>query len=440
MDLFASAKNASTASASQNLSELAPRPRRIEDTGLSQPFLTDLLAKHLYQASVLDQRQLSERIALAWPVLEPLLGGLRAGAYIEVRGGVEGSASLRYALTERGRALALDALMQSGYVGPAPVPLKDYSRVVDAQSVHRSLVKQDRMKRAFSNIHVRDGLLDQLGPAMHSGRPIFLYGAAGTGKTFIGQRLANLLEGHVLVPHAIAVGENVFQFFDPTVHHAVAAELGTDFVHLQQGYDPRFALCERPVAMTGGELTLDMLELSYEPLSKQYQAPLQLKANNGIYIVDDLGRQRVAPVDLLNRWIGPMAEKRDYLSFGSGRRFPVPFDVILLFSTNLKPSNLADDAFLRRLGYKVHFDTLLPAEYEAIWRQVCAELQMPFDPAMLHYVLGLYSTEQIPLLPCHPKDLLGIVMDQCRYHDEPTAVTAQRLRMAWNSYFVKPTA
>ncbi|MFH0343093.1 MAG: ATP-binding protein [Chromatiales bacterium] len=418
---------------------LAPRPRTIAETGLNQPFLTELLAKHLYQAGVLDQRQLGERMALAWSILEGLVGALRTGAYVEVRGNTEGTAAMRYALTERGHALALEAMMKSGYVGPAPVPLEDYTRVVQAQSVHRCLVTRERMRAAFADLHIRDALLNQLGPAMHSGRPIFLYGPPGTGKTFIGQRLARLLEGAVLIPHALAVGDNVFQFFDPTVHHPVPEERGTGRVRLEEGHDPRFVRCQRPVATTGGELTLDMLELSYEPLTKQYQAPLQLKANNGIYMIDDLGRQRVAPAELLNRWIGPMAENRDFLSFASGRRFPAPFDVILIFSTNLKPLDLADEAFLRRLGYKLRFETLLPPEYEGIWRQVCGERQIPFDPAVLHHALGLYSREQVPLLPCHPRDLLGLITDQCRYHGEPPEATIERLEIAWNSYFVKPT-
>ncbi|MDD5036964.1 MAG: hypothetical protein PHE55_19735, partial [Methylococcaceae bacterium] len=199
-------------------------------------------------------------------------------------------------------------------------------------------------------------------------------------------------------------------------------------------------LCQRPSVVTGGELTLAMLELAHDPTTKQYFAPLQMKANNGIYMIDDLGRQRFRSADLLNRWIVPLEQKLDYLTVGSGTRFPVPFDVVLIFSTNMNPLTLADEAFLRRLGYKILFDVLTPAEYEAIWRQVCEKNAIAFDPAAFHYVLELYHREERPLLPCQPRDLLDLVMDQCRYDGVENRVTTERLDRAWNSYFVRPIA
>ena len=418
--------------------QVAPRPRNLAETGLAQDFLCDLLAKHFYWGGVFNQQQLVERTALAWPVLETLLNFMRASGYIEVRSPHENSTLLRYALTERGRNLALDAQLKSGYVGHAPVPLTLYERVVQAQSIHRSVVTREDMARVFKGVVIRESVLAQLGPAMHSGRPIFVYGPPGTGKTYIGMHLLGLLADSVLVPYALAVGDYVVQFFDPSIHHPLAAANEPGQFMLDAGCDPRFVRCRRPSVVTGGELTLDMLELSYDAMTKQYFAPLQLKANNGIYMVDDLGRQRVESTDLLNRWIVPLEQKLDYLTVGSGTRFPVPFDVVLMFSTNLDPLALADEAFLRRLGYKVRFEELNPAEYEAIWRQVCEKHAIEFDAAALRYVLELYRHEDRPLLPCQPRDLLGLVTDQCRYEGATNQVTTERLERAWNSYFVRP--
>lgn len=422
---------------SKRIALIAPRPRQVAETGLSTAFLADLVAKHLYWGGVLDQQQLVERTALAWPVVESLLTFLRTAACVEVRGGQEGSPLLRYALTERGRNQALDALLKSGYVGPAPVPTDLYSRVVREQSVHGAAITRQTLSAAFDGVVIRASVLDQLGPAMHSGRPIFIYGPPGTGKSYIGQKLAALLGGPVLIPYAVAVGDYVVQFFDPALHHPVDGA-GQPGLMLEEGYDPRFVLCQRPAVITGGELTLDMLELSYDPAVKQYFAPLQLKANNGIYMVDDLGRQRVATDALLNRWIVPLEQKLDYLNVGSGTRFAVPFDVVLIFSTNFNPLELADEAFLRRLGYKIRFDVLTPPEYEAIWRQACAQRAIAFDERALRYVFERYREEQRPLLPCQPRDLLGLAMDLCRYEGGEFRVTAEHLDRAWSSYFVRP--
>jgi hypothetical protein len=410
----------------------------VAETGLSQNFLQALVAKHLYEGGISTLRELITRTLLAGSILEAVLASMRKEAYIEVRGQVEGTTALRYGLTDQGRAFALEALLKSGYLGPAPVPLAHYEQLVGAQSVHQCEITQTQMKAAFAKVVIRDSLLNQLGPALHSGRAIFMYGPPGTGKTYIAQRLAWMLGDPVLIPHAIAVGDIPVQLFDPVLHHPIKDPEKALHALFEQGYDPRFVLCQRPSIITGGELTLEMLEIGYEPATKQHQAPLQLKANNGIYLLDDLGRQRAAPVELLNRWIVPMESQQDYLNLASGKRFPVPFDVILAFSTNLNPAMLADEAFLRRLGHKIHFGYLNAREYAAIWHQVCDERGLEFDAEVLKYVLEeLYAKSHQPLIPCHPRDLLSMAVDQARYLGNANQITKEMLDIAWQSYFVQ---
>jgi predicted ATPase with chaperone activity len=294
------------------------------------------------------------------------------------------------------------------------------------------------MEAAFSDVVLKEHLLDQLGPALHSGRPIFLYGPPGAGKTYVAKMLSRLMNDDVLIPYAIAQGEQIVQFFDPVYHQRVDADGGTAGVMLEQGYDTRFIRCKRPVAITGGELTLDMLEMAYDPSTRQYQAPLQLKANNGLYMIDDLGRQRADVTDLLNRWIVPMEESQDYLSLRSGEHFSIPFDVVLIFSTNLDPLQLADEAFLRRLGYKIRFDYLNAGEFDRIWAQVCAQRGIEVDASILQFVKDeLYGRCATPMLPCHPRDLIGLALDQACYQGRDAVMTVEDIKSAWNSYFVR---
>ena len=419
--------------------QLAPRPVQVEDTGLSDLLIADLILKHLYEAGVLDLMQLAERLALAGSLLETLLVFLRQEGHVEVRGRSPGTAVLRYALTDRGRSSAAEAMVRDGYIGPAPVTLEDYLRVVEAQSVKHCIVTREQVHAAFADTVIRSSLLDQLGPALHSGKAIFIYGAAGTGKSFISRRLSRLLGGSILVPHAITVNNHVIQYFDPSYHHPVKQALPSGGVQLKEGHDPRFALCERPVVITGGELTLDMLELQFDGVTRRYRAPLQLLANNGMMVIDDLGRQRVMPIDLFNRWIVPLEEKQDFLALHSGQHIAVPFDVALAFSTNLNPLELADEAFLRRIGYKIRFETLDTTQYRALWQQLCQARGIDYEPDILQFLLDeLYRKQERPLLPCHPRDLIDLAQDFGRYHDR-SGISTDALRWAWDNYFVKLT-
>ncbi|MGZ3831872.1 MAG: hypothetical protein ACXVAY_23330, partial [Mucilaginibacter sp.] len=374
--------------------------------------------------------------ALAGNILETVLTDLRKQNQVEILSASHSSRGERYALTDKGVAQALVALSKSGYTGPAPVTLKQYSTVVQAQSVQNSKVTRPDVQKAFEDTIIDPQLLDQLGPALHSGRAIMIYGLAGTGKTFICKKLTRLLGESILIPYAISVGESVIQVYDPSLHHEIKENENPTSIHLHQGFDPRFIKCQRPVAVSGGELTLDMLEIDHDKNTRLSQAPLQLKANNGMYIIDDLGRQRVSPIDLFNRWIVPLEEKHDYLSLDTGKRVQIPFDVILIFSANINPIDLADEAFLRRLGYKIKFAPVSQAQYINIWQLYAKELQLNCPTTLLDEIIERYKKENRPFLPCHPRDLLGLVRDQCEYQGNDRIATSEILRLAWDTYFI----
>lgn len=418
-------------------SKLAPRPTKLTDTGLTETFVADLISKHLFDRGTLSLGEISTIVALAGSIIEGVLNFMRTEARVEVRPGQASSAGLAYTLTDRGRATALDAMMRSGYLGPAPVPLKYYAQVARAQTIHKRSVTHDAMCLAFEDVVLGDDMLDRIGPALNSGRAIFLYGPAGTGKTYISQRLCRLFRHPTLIPHSIAIDDTVVQVFDPLIHKQLRLSPTGDNLKLEKGHDPRFVICERPVAVTGGELTAEMLEINYEPSSRLFEAPLQLKANNGLFIIDDMGRQKVSPAAVFNRWIVPMEEKRDYLTLGSGRHFTVPFDVVLIFSTNIHPLELAEEAFLRRIGYKIEFGTLSVEQYEHIWRDACKTYEVEYESHVLNYVINeLHSKKQVSLLPCHPRDLLGMAVDHAIYENNSREVSIDHLRWAWDNYFV----
>jgi hypothetical protein len=418
------------------LARLSPRPTTLEQTGLSLAFLADLIGKHLASAGVLTTSRLIERLKLAGPIIDQVLQFMRADGRVEVRSRLGLDAELRYGLTDRGRLEAADALNRGGYVGPAPVPLADYVALVNKQSVHGRIITRQAVHDTFRGFVIADDLLDRLGPALNSRRAMFLYGLAGTGKTYTARRLASVLEGLVLVPHAISVNESVIEVFDPLCHEQVAFTNRPSPTMLEEGFDPRYVPCKRPVVFTGGELAADMLEVQCDAATRTYSAPLQLKANNGFLLIDDLGRQRIEPAVLFNRWIVPLDTRHDSLTTGKGHHFEVPFDLVLVFSTNLRSEDIADEAFLRRLGYKIQFAPIAAALYTRIWRDVCAERSIAFDPRLVEYASNeLHGKRGIPMLPCHPRDLLGMALDRLAYMGAGT-LDETALLWAWDSYFL----
>ena len=425
----------------------ARAPRSIEETGLPFLFLMELVAKVLFQRGQVRLPELAGLLKLSVSVITPLVTFLRNEKLCEVtRSGHSGTdADLTYHLTEAGAQRAVACLNRNSYAGPAPVTLAAYVAQVDAQSVRNLHVTRADVQAAFHDVVANQSVLDQMGAAMNSGRAVFIYGQAGSGKTFLAERLCGLLHGDIAVPYAIMIDGEVVPFYDPVQHRpavgaaaerAAAADLA-DFGDRSRTLDARWVRgLQRPTALTGGELTLEMLDLRFDANTRLYQAPPHLKANNGIFIIDDLGRQRCSPLELMNRWIVPMDRGVDYLSLHTGLVFQVPFDVVVVFSSNFLPERLSDGAFLRRLGYKIEVPPQTQAEYELLFRQACAQYGMDYDDAAFAYLLNEHhAKEDTPMLACYPRDLIRQVRDLARYEGSTPQVTPRALDWAWNNYF-----
>ena len=396
--------------------------------------MCDLIAKHIYISGTLTLRQLSENSALSLQVLEEILTAFRAQGCIDIASGA--AAEPHYTLSQRGREWAMDALAKCAYAGAAPVTLEQYAQGVQSQSTTKISITNAAMVEAYEGVIMEEGLLSQLGAAIVSGRAMLFYGPPGTGKTLMTQRIARLIAGEILVPHAILIGENIVRVLDPMLHKPLHDEAPAASVLMATRPDPRFVRCRRPLSVMGGELTLDMLEAAYHAASQTYEAPAHLKANNGVVVIDDLGRQRVRPAELFNRWITLLEERRDYLSTGT-QRFCVPFDIVLAFSTNLNPLELGGAAFLRRLSYKIRLSHLRREQYETVWRQACGLYGVAYDPAVFSYLVDeLHAKSGEPFIPCYPRDLLRLVTERCRYHGLPLTASKEHVLYAWRIYFV----
>ncbi len=406
--------------------------------------LADLMLKTIHFAGRPSGKYLADQLALSYPVTEEMLAFLRQGQAIEVAGtsGV-GERGYQYALTDRGQKKADEALARSQYVGPAPIPFELYVSTLAEQSVSEIRIDRETLRSNLSHLVLSEAVLTGLGPAVNSGRSLLVYGNSGNGKSSITIAIGKMLPGTILIPHAVEVHGQIIKVYDPRIHEAISDDLLLERrqemtqVTPERRRDQRWVIAKRPVISVGGELTLQDLELRYSPLSQFYIAPLQWKANGGLLIIDDFGRQMIEPQALLNRWIVPMEQKTDHLSFHTGDVVEVPFDTLLIFSSNIPPRQLGDEAFFRRIRHKV--ETLDPTldEFLEILRQVCAEQNMAYDDEGASYLVDRHYTQTgRRFRACHPRDLVALITDIAHYYEQEPELRPEWLDMACASYFV----
>jgi hypothetical protein len=415
-----------------------PPPATIADSGLNPEVLAQLLLKTLIGGEA-SGSGLADKMKVPYSLLDALVQHARIEKLVEVRGmsGV-GSAGYRYTLTDLGRERAQQYMDVCRYVGPTPVPLSQYTAYVRACMAAKGPVDSDTLMSGFDQLVVSRGMLDQLGPAVNSGKALFLYGKPGNGKTVVAEGIGKSLGTEMYVPHALDVDGQIITMFDPVNHVRAVSAAESVSVIANASLDQRWEKIRRPVVVVGGELTLEMLDLSFNPISKFYEAPIQMKANGGVFVVDDFGRQRIPPRDLLNRWIVPLESRVDFLTLHTGRKFEIPFNVFIIFATNLKPESLADEAFLRRIPYKILAKNPTVAEYIKIFELNCRKRGLAFDPVMVEYLeRRYYQPRKLEMRACHPRDLVEQVVDICRYQKRPMNITRELLDMACGSYFLE---
>ena len=414
-------------------------PRTLDETGIAVDQIEQLLIKTLYGGEATGL-VLADRIRLPYPILEPLVERARAERLIEVRGTTgSGSAGYRYALTDAGRDRARQYQAINQYVGAAPVPLAAYVAEMTALGASRGYTDRDRLQKGFSHLVVKESVLEQLGPAVNANKVVFLYGPPGNGKTVIAEGMGRTMGGDMFMPYAIDVDGQIITMFDPINHDSLEGDAEESGIIAQAPRDRRWIRIRRPVVMVGGELTLDMLDLTFNQNAKFYEAPIQLKANGGVFLVDDFGRQRIRPQDLLNRWIVPLESRIDYLTLHTGKKFQVPFDVLIVFATNLDPSSLADEAFLRRIPYKIYARNPTVDEFSRIFELNCRRRGLVFDPAIVEYLRRRYyePPHGIEMRACHPRDLVDHIMDLIAYQNRSCDLTTELVDAACESLFVQ---
>jgi predicted ATPase with chaperone activity len=415
-------------------------PESLEETGLGATLLEQLLLKILYFRGELYGQDLCQTLGLKFSVIQDMLETLILQHHVQVKRslGMGRIASL-LTLTESGRSRAREHLEANQYAGPAPVPLAQYADMVHQQRPRDGWLTKEALRQAFGNMVITERLLSQIGPAVSSANSLLLYGKPGDGKTFLVEQLNNLESSHVFLPHAIECQGNIIQVFDPIYHQRIEEEQPSVLtIAVERSYDRRWVKCKRPFIVSGGELSLDMLDLRFNATSKIYEAPFQLKANNGIYLIDDFGRQRATPAEVLNRWIVPMERRVDYLSFLTGGKLTAPFETFLVFSTNLNPSNLGDEAFLRRIQYKMLLRGPTAAEFTQIFERTCAARRIPCPPGLLERFLDRHFRRTGKALRrCQPRDLLSHALNLINFEKLPYALNDEILDRAFESCFVE---
>jgi hypothetical protein len=428
-------------------SHYAPRvPTRWEDLGIDLPFLFDLTLRTIYARGQLTGGELAREMAIPFAVMNPVFLAMRKQSLVDIVGqrGSSGDAAFVYEIKPpKGTAALQEALDKTNYVGPAPVPFADYVESVLAQTVKKLVVTRRSIQRAFEDLVITPAVFNEIGPAINSAQSIFFFGYPGNGKTSVAERITRLMGDAIYVPHAVEASGQIIKVFDPIQHTPVAeADAGgepteTAFLKKAVSADPRYLKVKRPTIVVGGELTLPMLDLKYNPVGKFYEAPLQMKANGGIFMIDDFGRQQVRPMDLLNRWIVPLEKKYDYLNTVTGTKVEVPFDQILIFSTNLDPNQLADEAFLRRIKFKIEIRDPSEAQYRTIWELVCKGKRVEYDERGVDYLITKwYRPTNRPFRMCQPRDLLDQMMSIAKYNMERVNFSPDLIDAACATYFI----
>lgn len=416
---------------SEALREAPHTPESVADVGLRRSFLEELLLKILYFSGPFTVREWAHLARLRMSVIEELLERLRTEQLCQVTGMIGSIRSV--AITSQGRARALELLSLNQYAGPAPVPLESYVRQVRLQGVRSIEVHPANMQAAFAHMVLDERTLAQLGTALNSGSSIFLYGPTGSGKTSIAEVLPRVLaEDRVWIPFAVEIDGQIITLYDPLIHKSIKD-------HGLEGSDPRWVLCHRPAVTVGGELTIEMLDLQLNPVTKLYSAPVQMKANNGVLVIDDFGRQRVPPEALLNRWVVPLDRRMDFLTLTGGKKIEIPFELLVVFATNMNPGDLVDAAFLRRIQMKIKVDRASPEQFREIFRRVCSDCGLQYESVIVDELIDvLENTLKQPLRPCYPRDLVNQVCWAARYAGEMPLLNRQALTSAVEVYFLSP--
>lgn len=432
---------------SAQLPEKFPQePSSLLETGLRLGLLIQLLAKTLYVAGELTEATAAQRLKLPYSLVKELFTVLVKDKVCEIKGSGDASGLIfRYALTEWGLARAQDYMAVSQYIGPAPVTLSQLEAMIHRQSVLNLRIKRSLLEQALGDLVLSPQVCDQLGGAVNSGWPIFLYGESGNGKTVIAETIGEMVRGgggrDILLPYAIEVDDQIIEVYDPTLHTALDIPKSNDAALSQDGLkskpDTRWVLCKRPTVFMGGELTLPMLDLSFNPISKYYSAPPQVKASGGVFIIDDFGRQHVQPQALLNRWIVPLEKRVDYLTLHTGKKFSVPFDTLVVFCTNIEPRRLADEAFLRRMRNKIYVGDPTAASYTEIFKRYCKKSGIPFDPGAIEYLYQhYYAKHGLTPRSCHPRDLIEQILSIARFYEITPSLETWFLDRACQNYLL----
>ncbi|HSK29798.1 MAG TPA: ATPase [Candidatus Limnocylindria bacterium] len=431
------------------LQEPPPVPKTAEQTGLETNFLLNCLLRTMYISALQTIPELSEQMKLTRGVVEELLTFAKKEALVEIRGPSERNVNImRYALTNAGKERASEALRRCEYIGPVPIPLEVYQTQVQKQTITNEVIGIEKLKKALSHLVLSEDIVRKLGPAANSGRAVLIYGSAGNGKTSIAEAIVNAFEQPVYVPYCIEADGQIIKIYDPSVHVAFPASDSAGganghsnpifLPHLE--HDPRWVRCRRPYIISGGELTLEMLDLDFDAHSKYYEAPLQMKAIGGIFVIDDFGRQRVRPHELLNRWIFPLERKVDYLTLHTGKKFALLFDQLVIFATNFPPEELMDPAQLRRVHYKMKINPPTAEEYKEIFQRICDSYGLDYSEELMNDLLdSFYLRHKIAFAGFHPKFIAEHVIAACNYLGTPPRITRELLVDSLENMVILPS-